>query len=95
MPGDGPGDVHRHLVTAVSPSRSARSARFRGRGVSRVRARPTAENPHRVGKPLRAPMAGLSSARRGEYRVVYEIHEERVHVVVVAIKHRRDAYRVR
>ncbi|MGQ0625437.1 MAG: type II toxin-antitoxin system RelE family toxin [Sporichthyaceae bacterium] len=53
---------------------------------------PLAENPHRVGKPLRDEMAGLYSARRGEFRVIYEIHEDRVVVRVITIRHRRDAY---
>lgn len=51
-----------------------------------------AENPQRVGKPLRAELDGLYSARRGQFRVVYTIHEERVVVRVITIRHRRDAY---
>ena len=53
---------------------------------------PLAENPQRVGKPLRDELAGSYSARRGEYRVIYEIHEDRVAVRVITIRHRRDAY---
>lgn len=53
---------------------------------------PLAENPHRVGKPLRDEMAGLFSARRGEFRVIYSIHEERISVRIITIRHRRDAY---
>lgn len=52
-----------------------------------------AENPHRVGKPLREPLAPLFSARRGEYRVLYRIIDHRLVVEVVSITHRRDAYR--
>jgi mRNA interferase RelE/StbE len=52
-----------------------------------------AENPHRVGRPLRAPLAPMYSARRGEYRVVYRIFEARVVIEIVSIAHRRDAYR--
>jgi mRNA interferase RelE/StbE len=52
-----------------------------------------AENPYRVVKPMREPMAPLYSARRGEFRVIYNIHEDRVLVHVVTVKHRRDAYR--
>lgn len=52
-----------------------------------------AENPHRVGKALRAPLEGRYSARRGEFRVIYRIEEERVVVEVLDIRHRRDAYR--
>lgn len=54
---------------------------------------PLAENPQRVGKPLRGQLAGRYSARRGEFRVIYEIDEGRVIVRVVSIRHRRDAYR--
>jgi mRNA interferase RelE/StbE len=35
-----------------------------------------AENPRRVGKPLRFGLAGLDSARRGDYRVVYRIDDD-------------------
>jgi mRNA-degrading endonuclease RelE of RelBE toxin-antitoxin system len=55
--------------------------------------RDLAENPHRVGKALRAPLAGLHSARRGSFRVLYRIDDEQVMVLVVTIDHRRDVYR--
>lgn len=54
---------------------------------------PLAENPHRIGKPLREPLAPLYSARRGEYRVVYRILDEHIVIEIVTISHRRDAYR--
>lgn len=50
-------------------------------------------NPHRVGKPLRDDLDGIWSARRGTYRVLYRIHQERREAVVLRIDHRRDAYR--
>jgi mRNA interferase RelE/StbE len=34
---------------------------------------PIAEHPRRVGKPLVGELTGLYSARRGGYRVIYEI----------------------
>jgi mRNA-degrading endonuclease RelE of RelBE toxin-antitoxin system len=49
--------------------------------------------PHRVGKPLGADLAGIWSARRGTYRILYRIHEDRHEVIVAQIEHRRDAYR--
>jgi mRNA interferase RelE/StbE len=52
-------------------------------------------NPHRVGKPLRGELAGIHSARRGTYRVLYRIHETAREVVVLRIDHRKDAYRRR
>lgn len=51
------------------------------------------ENPQRVGKPLRNDLAGIWSARRGTYRVLYRIHEQQREVIVLRIEHRRDAYR--
>jgi mRNA interferase RelE/StbE len=54
---------------------------------------PLAENPHRVGKPLRGQLAGRYSARRGEFRVIYQIFEDRVVVRVIHIGHRRNVYR--
>jgi mRNA interferase RelE/StbE len=54
---------------------------------------PLADNPHRVGKPLRDQLDGRYSARRGEFRVIYEIHEDQVVVRVINVVHRRDVYR--
>lgn len=51
------------------------------------------ENPHRVGKPLRDELAGVWSARRGTYRVLYRINEDAHEVVVLRVEHRRDSYR--
>jgi mRNA interferase RelE/StbE len=50
-------------------------------------------NPQRVGKPLRDDLAGIWSARRGTYRVLYRINDDTHEVVVLRIEHRRDAYR--
>lgn len=52
-----------------------------------------AEDPHRVGKPLRGDLAGLHGARRGSYRVLYEINDEQQAVTVVRVASRADAYR--
>ena len=54
-----------------------------------------AENPHRAGKPLRGELDGLYSARRGEFRVIYEIDEEAKIVLVHRAQHRRRVYRNR
>jgi mRNA interferase RelE/StbE len=54
-----------------------------------------ADNPHRVGKPLKLGLAGLDSARRGDYRVVYRIDDLNRRVDLVAIEHRADVYRPR
>ena len=50
-----------------------------------------ADNPHRVGKGLSAPLEGLHSARRGDYRNLYRIGEGVI--TILDVKRRRDAYR--
>ena len=54
-----------------------------------------AENPRRAGKELRGELEGLRSARRGDFRVIYEIDDEAQVVVVHRVAHRRTAYRRR
>ena len=54
---------------------------------------PLADNPYRVGKPLRDQLEGFYSARRGDFRVIYRIFDHRVVVRVIHIGHRRDVYR--
>jgi len=56
---------------------------------------PLIENPHRVGKRLRNELGGYWSARRGTYRVIYQIKEARGEVIVTFVGHRRDMYRQR
>ena len=51
------------------------------------------ENPHRVGERLRGDLAGIHSARRGTYRVLYRVNEAQREVVVLRIDHRRDVHR--
>ncbi|HET7387619.1 MAG TPA: type II toxin-antitoxin system RelE/ParE family toxin [Nocardioidaceae bacterium] len=52
-----------------------------------------AENPHRVGKPLKRELAGLHVARRGDYRVVFAIVEDDRAIAVFHIDRRSDIYR--
>ncbi len=56
---------------------------------------PLRDNPHRVGHELQRELEGLWSARRGSYRIVYEINEEQSTIVVLRIEHRADVYRPR
>ena len=50
-----------------------------------------AANPYRVGKALQAPLDGLHSARRGDYRILYRV--DGTLITILDAKHRRDAYR--
>jgi mRNA-degrading endonuclease RelE of RelBE toxin-antitoxin system len=54
-----------------------------------------AESPRRLGKRLTLEHEGRWSARRGPYRIIYELVEDDRVVRVVAIGHRRDVYRTR
>jgi mRNA interferase RelE/StbE len=52
-----------------------------------------AREPRRVGKPLRRELAGLYSARRGPYRVLYRVDDDDSLVLIQRVDHRADVYR--
>lgn len=54
-----------------------------------------ADNPRRAGKPLRGELEGLYSARRGDFRVIYEIDPEMRTVIIHRAAHRGKVYRPR
>ncbi len=54
---------------------------------------PLAENPQRVGKPLRHEFEGTYSARVGPYRILYEIDDVVRVLAVIRLAHRADVYR--
>lgn len=50
-------------------------------------------NPRRVGHELHDELAGVWSARRGVYRVLYEVDEENRRIRVLDADHRGRIYR--
>ena len=54
---------------------------------------PLADNPYRLGKALRSELAGLHSARRGDYRVIYAIFPNEGVLEVAHIDRRSHVYR--
>lgn len=56
---------------------------------------PLAQAPRRVGHELHRELAGLWSARRGQYRVIYRIDDVPKRVTVMRVDHRADVYRPR
>lgn len=52
-----------------------------------------AQDPRRLGRQLNEPLYPLYSARRGEYRVIYRIVDDRLVIEIISVVHRRDAYR--
>lgn len=52
----------------------------------------TPEEPRRFGKPLRAELAGLWRYRVRDYRLVCQIQDDVLLVLVVTVGHRKDVY---
>ena len=93
MTGQDPGYELR--VTAPAERQLARLPEGTAAAIVEFMLGPFAENPHRVGGRLQRELAGLHSARRGAYRVVYEIDEDQHAVIVLRIDHRSRVYRTR
>ena len=53
---------------------------------------PLAANPRRVGKAQRFELEGMHVARRGDYRVIYEIDDDAHRVIISVIEHRSQVY---
>jgi mRNA interferase RelE/StbE len=49
-------------------------------------------DPLKFGKPLRRNLSGLFKLRVGDYRIIYQVKENEVIVVVVKVGHRREVY---
>jgi mRNA interferase RelE/StbE len=52
----------------------------------------TKEDPRRFGKPLRAELAGLWRYRVRDYRLLCQIKDETLLVLVVSVGHRKNVY---
>lgn len=52
----------------------------------------TNEDPRRFGKPLRKDLAGFWKYRVGNYRIIADIQEEVLIVLVVRVGHRKNMY---
>jgi mRNA-degrading endonuclease RelE of RelBE toxin-antitoxin system len=82
----------------VAPSAERTLARLPGKAAAAIvefLVGPLTTDPIRVGHHLRGELAGLLAARRGPYRIIYELDEERRRILVLRIDHRADVYRPR
>ncbi len=52
----------------------------------------TENDPRRVGKSLKGRMKGLWRYRVGDYRIITQIQDEKILVLIVRIGHRKDVY---
>jgi mRNA-degrading endonuclease RelE of RelBE toxin-antitoxin system len=54
-----------------------------------------ARQPKRVGRPLSRELEGSYGARRGSYRIVYDLDEDAKRVEILRVDHRANVYRLR
>jgi len=84
------------LVVAATAERSlARLPEAVAAAIVELMVGPLLDSSRRVGHPLHRELADLWSARRGSYRIVYEIDDAADEVRVLRIDHRADVYRAR
>lgn len=77
--------------TAISLLKSISDVRIRKRLVDRIEK--LSEDPDKQGKPLKAELTGYRSVRAvgQRYRILYQLIDHRVVVVVVAVGIRKDS----
>jgi mRNA interferase RelE/StbE len=51
------------------------------------------KDPRHFGEALRGGLSGLWRYRVGDYRIICQIHDDRLVVLALAIGHRREVYR--
>ncbi|MBO6535557.1 MAG: type II toxin-antitoxin system RelE/ParE family toxin [Balneolaceae bacterium] len=52
----------------------------------------TNEDPRKTGKSLKGHMKGLWRYRVGDYRIISQIQDENILILVIRLGHRRDIY---
>ena len=50
-------------------------------------------NPKELGKKLNAEYKGLYRYRYGDYRIVYELNDDQLIILIVKVGHRREVYK--
>jgi mRNA interferase RelE/StbE len=53
----------------------------------------TLDDPRQIGKPLTGDLGGLWRYRVGDYRIICELRDAQLVVLVVTVDHRKDVYR--
>lgn len=50
------------------------------------------QNPYQLGKPLKGNKAGIWRYRVGDYRILCQIEDEVLIILIIAVGHRKDIY---
>ena len=53
----------------------------------------SANDPRELARPLKGEKGGLWRFRVGDYRIICDIRENQVRILVLTVGHRRDVYR--
>ncbi len=53
----------------------------------------TSENPKNLAKPMSGPLAGLWRFRVGDWRLICEIENHSITILILDIDHRKDIYK--
>jgi len=90
-----PGRTWRIEITRTAEKQISKFSRPAQKSIQRFlreRLAPS-DNPRQWGKPLRGEKKDLWRYRVGDYRLICDIQEERVAVLVLEVGHRKDVYR--
>ena len=91
----GPPKVWRVEITRTAEkqiTKLSRTGQKSIQGFLRERLTP-ADDPRQWGKPLQGDKRGLWRYRVGDYRLICDIQNEKVVVLILEVEHRKDVYR--
>ena len=74
-------------LNAIGATQASRIVRFLGTRVSKL------EDPRSIGDALKGRLGQLWKYRIGDYRIIADIQDKRVLILVVRIGHRREVYK--
>jgi mRNA interferase RelE/StbE len=80
-------DVARTQLRKLDKAAARRILNYMDERIARL------DDPRSAGKALRGPLGDFWRYRVGEYRIICELHDQTLRVLVVRIGNRKDVYR--
>ncbi|HEY6895422.1 MAG TPA: type II toxin-antitoxin system RelE/ParE family toxin, partial [Rhodanobacteraceae bacterium] len=74
-------------LNAIGATQAARIVRFLSTRLSRL------DDPRSIGEALKGRLGQLWKYRIGDYRIIADIQDKRVLILIVRIGHRREVYK--